>query len=119
MKITLYWKPQSTNHIYKHTCRGRYASVYMTAEWKKMKQDYAIQAKMQWSMLEGNICMEIHFYFWDKRKHDIDNYNKIVLDSLSGVIYEDDEQIQELHIYKYYDKKNPRIELNIDNAETH
>lgn len=115
MEITLYGKPQSTNHIYKHTCRWKYPTVYMTQEGKKTKQDYALQAKMQWKKLDGDINMMIEFYFWDKRKHDIDNYNKIVLDSLSGIIYDDDEQIQQLHIYKHYDKENPRIELTIEN----
>lgn len=117
MKITLYWKPQSTNHIYKHTCRGKYPTVYMTTEWKKAKQDYALQAKMQWSKIDGDISMVIELYFWDKRKHDIDNYNKIILDALSWIIYEDDEQIKELCIYKYHDKENPRIVLYINNED--
>jgi len=34
----------------------------------------------------------------DKRRRDIDNYNKILLDSLTGIVWEDDSQIDILTI---------------------
>lgn len=46
---------------------------------------------------------------------DIDNYNKILLDSLTWIIYEDDKQIKLMTIQICeHDKNNPRIDLIID-----
>jgi len=47
-------------------------------------------------------------------KIDIDNFSKIVLDSCTGIVWNDDSQIQSLLIIKNYDKKNPRIELDVN-----
>ena len=115
MKIVLYWQPESTNHLYKVNCRWGFATVYMTKKWKKLKDSYIKQAILQkvWKIHEESLKIKATFFFKDRRKRDIDNYNKIWLDSLSGVIYKDDKQIMELELKKDYDKKIPRIELDI------
>ena len=46
------------------------------------------------------------------KKHDIDNLEKLVLDALNGVAYEDDSQIVELIGKKYYSIE-PRIEIYV------
>jgi len=120
MKIILKWKPQSTNHIYKYTCRGRYPTVYMTQEWKDLKYAYEIQAKSQykWKPLEWDVETYVKLYFSTKHKHDIDNYCKILLDSLSWICYIDDNQIVKQTVEKCFDKENPRIEIEIkENAK--
>jgi Holliday junction resolvase RusA-like endonuclease len=43
----------------------------------------------------------------------LDNFNKLWQDALSGMVYEDDSQITELHLYRDYDKARPRIELTV------
>ena len=35
------------------------------------------------------------------------------MDALTWILYDDDTQIQQLHLYKKYDKENPRIEIQI------
>ena len=113
--ITLKGNPKSTQHIYASVCRGRFASVYMTKEGKDLKIDYQWQAKAQWKEkpLTENIGVKVGLFFNNKRKRDIDNYNKLWQDALSGIVYEDDEQIQEMFIYKKICKGNPRIEVEI------
>lgn len=115
VELTLYGKPVSTNHYKNPVCRGRFPSVYVTAEAKVMKEDYAFQAKDQYKgkPLTENLSVSVHFYHKDKRKHDIDNYFKLLFDSLTGIIWEDDGQITELHAQKFIDKENPRIEVVI------
>jgi Holliday junction resolvase RusA-like endonuclease len=46
-------------------------------------------------------------YFPSKNRSDPDNVMKVTLDSLTGVIWKDDRQIKELHVYKEHDKKKP------------
>lgn len=116
MDFILKGTPRSTNHIYKSTCRGGFVSVYMSAEGKALKEDYQWQLKQQYKgkPLTHEIDLRIEIFFGDKRVHDIDNYNKITIDSCTGILWNDDSQIMSLLIIKNYDKKNPRIEMQVN-----
>jgi len=111
--IILEGKLQSTNNLYKVTVRGGRPHMYMTADAKAMKQSYQWQAKTQWKkgVLTGDIVLDIKLYFQDKRRRDWDNYHKITMDALEGVVYEDDRQIQDARVRKYLDRDKPRIEI--------
>lgn len=118
MKITLTGEPLSTNSIYKSHCRFGFPTVYMTADGKALKEDYQWQAKSQvkGKVTAHDINISICLYFKSLRKHDIDNYNKILLDALTGIVWVDDSQIQKMSIEKLLDKNNPRVELIINEA---
>jgi Holliday junction resolvase RusA-like endonuclease len=113
--ITLKGQPLSTNHIYKHTCRGRFASVYMSSDGKALKENYIKQLSKQWKeeIIKDELSIHYVLYFGDKRKRDIDNHLKIIQDSLSGIVFEDDSQIKELYVRKEYDHENPRVDIEI------
>jgi Holliday junction resolvase RusA-like endonuclease len=116
IELKLLGDPKSTNHIYKSVCRGRFASVYMSTDGKNLKESYKWQIKSQYRghCLSENLKLNVKLFFGNKRIRDIDNYNKIVLDACSGLIWTDDSQIQEITISKFYDKGNPRIELLVE-----
>ena len=119
--ITLLGEPKSTSHIYLYTCRGKFASMYMSQKGKEIKESYKWQAFNQWKSkpLIGNLKIRVTAYFGTKRKCDIDNFNKLVLDSLTGIVWEDDSQIYEMTITKDYDKDNPRVEIAIVQLSTY
>jgi len=102
--------PLSTNHLYAHSGRMR----FMTSKGKENKEAIQWEARTQYrgAPLQGSICLTVALYWGDKRKHDIDNI-KILLDSLTGIIYEDDSQITELNVTKAIDKINTRCEIKI------
>lgn len=114
--IILKGEPRSTNNIYKSVCRGKFASVYMSKAGKDLKEDYQWQVKNQWKgkPLTGEVDLRIELFFSVNRKHDIDNYNKLTIDSLTGIVFNDDSQIVSLLIIKNFDKKNPRIEIEVN-----
>ena len=87
----------------------------MTAEGKALKEVYQWEAKAQWKgkPLQGDIRLSITLYFGTKRKADLDNFNKLSVDALTGSVYEDDSQIAELHLKRAYDTVRPRIELAV------
>jgi len=89
--------------------------MYMTQKGKELKESYQWQIKSQYKgkPKTNDIDLRVELFFGDDRRRDIDNYNKILLDSLSGILYEDDSQIQSLLIIKNKDKKNPRIEIQL------
>lgn len=110
-KIVLLGKPKSTNNIYKYRIQGNWIQSYMSPEGRQLKKDYIWQIKEQWKKkpLKRDLKLSIDIFHYDRRKRDIDNYNKLVLDAMEGLVYENDHQIIELCIRKYYDKENPRI----------
>lgn len=91
----------------------------MTKEAKKLKESYVSQIKEQMDRQDfewyhdNEVCMTIHLYHWDKRKRDIDNYGKLILDSMNWLLFNDDSQIQSMQVCKYYDKDHPRAEIDI------
>lgn len=88
----------------------------MSKEGKCRKDEYWWQFKKAikkgWP-LDSLYKVEIKLFFKNKRIHDIDNYNKIILDAATGFAWNDDKQIVELLISKAIDKENPRAEVLI------
>lgn len=116
MKFVFPGVPQSTNDLYKFTCRLGYPKVYMVKAGKDLKEVYRWIARTSWKgePISGRkIALKVVLYFKDERRHDIDNYNKILFDSMNGIVWEDDSQIDELEIRKTVDKSNPRIEVQV------
>jgi Holliday junction resolvase RusA-like endonuclease len=90
------------------------------------------------SPLYGPISMQVEFYIerpkahfrsgkycnllkdqapvWHITRADLDNYIKLVLDSLNGVFYKDDSQVCQINAIKIYSKK-PRTMVLIRSAE--
>lgn len=81
-------------------------------------------------LLEGPLYLEINIYrsipksFSEKRrkmaeaglirpitKPDVDNFGKIVLDSCTSILWQDDKQVVDLFVRKWY-SVNPRIEIS-------
>lgn len=92
----------------------------MTREGKNLKELYQSEARKQHKgkVMSADCDMEIILFFKDKRRRDVDNYNKLVLDSLEGVVYEDDKQIQKLTVEKRISAEDPRIEIKIIRIKT-
>jgi Holliday junction resolvase RusA-like endonuclease len=51
--------------------------------------------------------------FRKRKAGDIDGWLKVLLDSLEGVAYVNDSQIVELHAYRFDDKADPRVEVEV------
>lgn len=115
MKIILSGNPISTQTIYQYACRGKFGVFYMTKRGKDLKEQYQWEAKKQWkeNIITGDCRVEVDLYFKDKRRRDIDNFEKLLLDSLQGIVYEDDKQVFRKTTEKYYQSNNPRIEIKI------
>lgn len=106
--FTLHTLPVSTNALY----RGR---RFLTRKGKDNKEAIGLEATLAWrpnKPLEGKICATARLFFKDGRMLDIENL-KALWDSLSGIVYLDDKQIFELHLYKAIDRENPRVEISV------
>lgn len=105
-------KPLSINAMYR-TFRGR---TILSEEGREFKRNMAAQLEKAKSVrkLTGSIRLSAIFSFDDNRRRDVDNYAKATLDSLIGVLFDDDSQISELHLYKLTgcEKDGIRIECS-------
>ncbi len=90
----------------------------MTAEGRSLKEAYQWQAKSQWKRpcITGNVFLTIYIYFPNKRPRDLDNAMKILLDSLSHIVYKDDKQITSLWLIKKVDPDNPRVDIDVQES---
>jgi len=62
-------------------------------------------------LAKGN-DVAVSFTIYRARKAgDLDNYTKILLDALKGVVYADDDQVVDIHAKRDDDKENPRVVL--------
>jgi len=70
-------------------------------EWFKKVQDTFKEKYPEASVSENKISVKLIFYFPDKRRHDVDNFQKLTLDALTGLAWKDDSQIQMITSMKY------------------
>ena len=87
-------------------------------------------AKSEWKQICCAYCrpkgkppdfadVRITFLFADRRRRDPDNYCKLLLDGLvyAGVIADDDFGHIRLSLSAGVDKKNPRVEVTVDEVQ--
>jgi len=60
----------------------------------------AIQDNPGFELLTGDVQVWLHFYLPNRRRKDLDNLSKAVLDGLNGIIFVDDNQAVRLHLSK-------------------
>lgn len=122
--------PPTVNHQSGYG-RGRVFKTTAAKKYQAMARVMAIKAMGDagYSIFTGPCSVEIYYYFPDKRRRDAANYNKVLLDAFSGVIYQDDKQIADNSRYdpdfvvyddlfkkieiKLIDKQRPRVEVII------
>lgn len=88
----------------------------MSAAGKELKEGYAWTAKAQWKRkpVSCPLSLTITLYFKDKRKRDWDNFHKILMDSMNGIVFEDDSQIGRATVIKRFNERDGRAEVMVE-----
>ena len=108
--ITLPWPP--TVNTYYTVARNR---KILSKRGRQFKEHAGLLIRSPEKPLEGDISVFIRAYPPDRRKRDIDNILKPVLDVLTTAgIYEDDSQVIDLRIQRFYPSGDGRVEVMVD-----
>ena len=75
-------------------------------------KDFTIQAQVQYRGVPyKEACKLTATIYYPSRRHDL--CASLLCDILEGIAYENDRQIEEMILYKRFDKKNPRVEVEV------
>jgi crossover junction endodeoxyribonuclease RusA len=88
--------PPSVNHYYRRNGHVMHLSEAGRKYLKSVKSSFA--EHQIHAPIKGRIAVSIELSRKDRRKYDIQNYDKSLLDALIGLAYEDDGQIDKLEI---------------------
>jgi len=99
---------------------GKKAHAYTpqrTKDWEARVKDAARAAMAGQDPFSGPVAVELWIWRGDKRRADADNIEKAIGDACNEIVWDDDDQIVEMHRYKGLDRENPRAELRVWEVE--
>ena len=62
-------------------------------------------------LMEGDLVVTIHIWYASRRP-DLDD--SLILDLMQGLIYKNDRQVRERHLYWHLDKENPHSIITVE-----
>ena len=108
--------PPTINSYYKMTRNGQRYLDKAVREFRA-KVAESINEQCPSLHLDYPLFMEVYLFMPDRRKRDVDNYMKGLLDSLTEAgLWEDDSLIDQLHIYRGEIVKGGQVRIEISEA---
>jgi crossover junction endodeoxyribonuclease RusA len=108
IKLSLPYPP-SANRYWRQNPNG---GVYVSEEAQDYKHDVALLAGRT-KPIDGELRLTVRLYR-PRKSGDLDNRLKIMIDALRRIAYTDDNQLVEIHAYRFEDKKFPRVEVEVE-----
>ena len=99
---------------FRYSSRG---GGFTAAPVKAWQDAVAWQAKIAMKgadMMSGYLSVSLIFRLGNKRRVDLDNLSKAVLDAMNGVVYEDDTIVCKLNLNKMVVKKDAGVSVLVE-----
>lgn len=106
--ITLPYPPP-LNNLYA-TVRGRRVLSEEGRSFKARAGLLALAEGLRPTSAEVEVAVAIHR---PRKAGDLDNFLKVILDSMTGVAWHDDKQVRKITAERFEDKENPRAVISI------
>lgn len=108
--------PPTVNNYYVKTQRG----VFISQKGRKFRADTAESLSQQLGLvpkISDRMFLDVILFPPDKRKRDVDNYNKSLLDAITDYgLWEDDSLIDQLMVYRGEKVRNGQVFVRITDA---
>ena len=104
----------SVNHAFFTAHNGMRILKKSAKEWVERTRTRAREAceSQGWAMTtDEKLVVNIMTYWQDRRRHDVHNGAKVLLDALEGIVYKDDKMVLPRYIDFGLDRDNPRLEM--------
>ena len=93
--------------------------VYTNSKYKKMKEDFSMLLRLEankqrFKPIKGDYSISCTIYFQNRKHCDLDNAAKGIFDAAQGILFSNDKNAAEIFLYRMYDKKNPHVEIQIE-----
>ena len=107
--------PPSLNSCFRNIAINRRVPTKKAIMWtREAKTILRQEVKMQgWELSKEKTVVEITVFWKDARKSDCCNREKILSDSMNGIVFEDEHLCLPRFMDYSIDRKNPRVELLI------
>ena len=102
---------------------GKHGNTYTPDETRRYELHartcaLAARCKAGWSPeLDATYRVRLGIVFANHRRVDLDNCLKAILDSMNAMVWHDDSQVSELHVYREYDADKPRVDVVVTRIE--
>ncbi len=113
MIVTIPGKPQTKQRA-RRGKRGRWFTPKATRDYERSVGLLAAFARPPLWPLDAQYRVTLDLFFPDKRRRDVDNCAKAVLDGCNQILWDDDSQVAELITRRDYDKANPRAVVIVE-----
>lgn len=114
--------PPSTNTYWRHVVVNRKPRTLISASGRKFRTDviWLCRSQKACKQLSQPLAVNIQLYPPDRKRRDLDNYNKALLDALTHAgVYLDDSQINRLSIARGPVLKGGKVTVEIETIEEH
>ena len=115
--LVLNQTPVLLNRLYRPICRNNKPSIIKSEDAKKFTLLVGVEAMKQKAVnvMDGDLKMVIDFCIAKgKKEPDIDAPLKLLMDSLEGVMYQNDKQIKFLQIAKHTKQDRSEIVVMVE-----
>lgn len=121
IKISLPFPP-STNTYWRHVSMGKRGTrVLISKKGRQYRSDVISEccaAQLTGLRLGGRLRVLVRLFVPDRRKRDMDNFNKALLDALSQAqVWGDDSQIDDLRVVRGHVVKGGRAVVEIEELD--
>lgn len=107
----------SKSNAYRIITLGGHGALAKTDACKEYERSFYIQCPIRDKRIKGYFKLYIDFYFRSQRS-DLDGGCKLFIDCLQQCkVIENDNKCTEIHLRKFLDKDNPRVEFTIEEVE--
>ena len=109
--------PPTMNTYWRH-CNGRH---FISAKGKKFREDTVLTVMEEGKPITQEGAVELEIFLWhpDRRKRDIDNVLKPILDALQAAgVYKDDQQVSRLEITRCGTADGGKCIVHVKTAST-